>query len=130
MQESVGQTKAKSLMREHRWEDAISVLINDGLENPKDPWTVMYLGSCFYELQRYSDAIKHYEHAAKLHPTEPTPIGLQGDALLCLGEDDKAKVKYLAALQMDPDDELAIKNWERFQKICKGEPLPPPASSF
>jgi len=116
MEGSAGQAKAKALMREFLWEQAIPVLIDDCLAHPGDPWSVMYLGSCYYELRQYSDAIVCYKRAAKLAPADSTPIGLQADALLCLGEIEKAEEKYRLALVMDPEGELPHKNWRRFQK--------------
>ncbi|WP_166442817.1 tetratricopeptide repeat protein [Phragmitibacter flavus] len=104
-------------MREHRWEDALPILLEDIEANPRDPWSPMYLGSCYYELQDYQAALDWFRRAEQLEPENPTPIGLQGDALHCLGDADEARELYLRALEVAPDDELAIKNWKRFNQI-------------
>ena len=77
----------------------------------------MYLGSCYYELRDFETALGWFRRAEGLEPENPTPIGLQGDALHCLGRIDEARERYRGALQIAPDDELAIKNWRRFCEI-------------
>ncbi len=118
-EDTVRQAKAKALMGEHRWKDAIPLWVDDIVEHPEDPWSVMFLGSCHYELKSYPAALKCFAHAATVDPTLSTPLGLQGDALLSLKKVECARAKYLAALKMEPDSELAQKNWKRFLKISE-----------
>lgn len=114
------QEKAMLIMKEHRWSDAIQVLEEDVRIHPDDPWSPMYLGSCYYELRDYEIALFWFKQAHQIAPGLSTPIGLQGDALHCLGRVDEARERYLYALQMDPDDELVNENWKRFCKLEKG----------
>ncbi len=109
--------EGKSLMRERRWPEAILIFREDVKERPEDPWTPMFLGSCYYELEEFDGALQWFKHAEWLSPENATAIGLQGDALHCLGELDAARECYRRALELAPESELAIENWKRFNKL-------------
>ncbi len=111
------QEQAGRLMKSNEWESAVPILLSDISERPEDPWSLMYLGSCYYELKNYPEALKWFEKAEVLLPDNPTPIWLQADALHAKGEVDAAGKLYKKALDTDPEDEMAIKNWERWLEI-------------
>ncbi len=111
------QEEAKRIMRERRWDDAIQILQKDIKANLNDPWSPMFLGSCYYEIRDYETALYWFRHAHCVDPELPTPLGLQGDALHCLGRFDEAREHYLHALEVAPDDELGNKNWKRFCEL-------------
>lgn len=110
---------AIKLMEEERWGEAVSSLICDISANQRDAWNRVYLGVCHYEMRQYAEAMKCFQQAESLAPNWPAPIGLQGDGAHARGDYDDARRLYLSALSMDPDDELALKNWNRFQSIEK-----------
>ena len=58
-----------------------------------------------------------FERAERLMPDNPTPLGCQGDVAHLIGDAAKAGELYQAALAIDPDDELARKNWQRWLTI-------------
>jgi tetratricopeptide (TPR) repeat protein len=104
------QDLAKQLMDRYDWPAAAAVLERDVAENPSDPWSRMYLGSCQYELRNYETALEHFRIAERLAPGNSTPVGLQGDVFRATGDRLKAGELYRRALAMNPDDELAQSN--------------------
>ncbi len=108
---------AKKHMDKHEWKQAIPVLISDISEKPIDPWSVMFLGNCYYELKDFDEALKYFKKAEILLPDNPTPLWLQADALYSIGEISSAGKLYRKALDTDPEDEMAIKNWKRWLKL-------------
>ena len=108
------QDQAKALMRRHEWGAAAVLLERDILEHPDNPWSRMYLGSCYYELQNYETALEQFGIAERLAPDDSTPLGLQGDAFDARGEWEKAGELYQRALAMNPNDALAQKNMARW----------------
>ena len=109
--------QAKRCMDDQRWQDAIPILVADIAENEDDPWSPMYLGSCYYELHHYAEAMRWFRHAERIDPDCPIPVGLQGDVEHAIGNTAEARQLYQRALRIDPQDELAIKNWKRFISI-------------
>jgi tetratricopeptide (TPR) repeat protein len=105
------QDEAKTYMDRHDWASAIPLLERDILEHPSDSWSRMFLGSCHLELKHFDAALEHFRAAAALAPHESTPIGCQGDVLCATGDWEAAGEFYRKALEMNPSDELAIKNW-------------------
>ena len=106
------QDAAKSCMDRHDWVGAIPLLERDIDEHPLDPWSRMYLGSCHLELKNFGLALEHFRAAEALAPDESTPVGCQGDVLCAAGNWEAAGPYYRRALEMNPDDELANKNWK------------------
>jgi len=111
------QDEAKQCMQDHRWNDAIPILRAAISDAPADPWNAMYLGSCYYELHDYAEALKWFENAEQIDGGSATAVGLQGDVYQAIGYTDRTRDLYQRALQIDPSDELAIKNWERFLSL-------------
>lgn len=120
MTPSEKQEEAKALMSERRWEEALPILLEDIIENLEDGWTCLYISSCYYELRDAEKAISWAERAEKLLPGELAPLGCQGDVALLTGDYSRGRELYLKALDLDPEDELAQKNWKRFLEIEKG----------
>ena len=55
------------------------------------------LGTAYYYLRRWDDAVEQYRHAAELKPNEPVNWGNLGDALLMLERGDEARQVYATA---------------------------------
>jgi len=106
------QDEAKTHMARHDWASAIPFLERDIIEHPLDPWSRMFLGNCHHELKNFDTALEHFRAAEALAPGESTPVGCQGDVLCSTGDWEAAGEFYRRALEMNPDDELAIKNWK------------------
>jgi tetratricopeptide (TPR) repeat protein len=119
MKTSAKQEDAKAIMAMHRWEDALPILFEDAKENPDDGWTCLYIGSCYYELRDSDSAREWFKRAEQLMPGNPTPLGCLGDVAHLIGDGDKAGEFYREALAIDPEDELAQKNWQRWLMIEK-----------
>jgi tetratricopeptide (TPR) repeat protein len=105
------QDEAKTHMRRHDWVSAIPLLEADIVEHPSDPWSQIFLGSCHMELKNFDVALLHFRAAEALAPNESTPVGCQGDVYCAAGDWTAAGGFYRRALEMNPDDELAMKNW-------------------
>jgi Flp pilus assembly protein TadD len=108
------QDQAKQLMDRFDWEGAAALLERDVAEHPTDPWSRMYLGSCHYELRRFEKALEHYRIAETLAPNECTPLGLQADVFMAMGDRVKSGELYIRASKMDPDDDTAAANLKRW----------------
>lgn len=117
MKTSAKQDDAKAIMAKHRWADALPILLEDASENPDDGWTCLYIGSCYYELRASEKAREWFERAEQLMPDDPTPLGCLGDVSHLIGDAVTAGEFYREALAMDPEDELAQKNWQRWLTI-------------
>jgi tetratricopeptide (TPR) repeat protein len=117
MKTSAKQEEAKARMGMQRWEDALPILLEDAAENPDDGWTCLYIGSCYYELRDSDKAREWFMRAEYLMPGNPTPLGCLGDVAHLVGDADKAGEFYREALAIDPEDELAQKNWRRWLSI-------------
>lgn len=113
------QDQAKRCMDDHRWSDAIPILHVTIADDPDDPWNLMYLGSCHYELRDYSESLRWFERASEIDGGSATSIGLQADAYHVMGDMDRAKELYQRAVRIDPASELVTKNWERFLSLEK-----------
>ena len=113
------QDDAKSYMQRHDWAGAIPILERDIVEHPSDPWSHMYLGSCYLELKQFDRALEFFRAAEALAPGLGTPVGSQGDVLCASGDWEAAGEFYRRALEISPDDELAIKNWTWWKSEMK-----------
>lgn len=119
MDRSQAQETAKKLMEEHRWNDAIELLLKDAAENPEDGWTCLYLGSCFYQLRQTKDAMICFNQARKLMPREATPLSCLGDAALMNEKITMAGEFYLQALKLDPENEFILNKLAKWRSISK-----------
>ena len=91
--------------------------LEDASEKPDDGWTCLYVGSCYYELRDSDNACEWFERAERPMPEDSTPLGCQGDVAHLLGDSAKVGELYQAALAIDPEDELARKNWQRWLTV-------------
>jgi tetratricopeptide (TPR) repeat protein len=106
------QEQAKTFMDRHDWAGAIPLLERDIIEHPRDPWSQMFLGGCYLELKSFERALELFRTAEALAPTLSTPVGCQGDVFCAAGEWERAGEFYRRALELEPDDKLAKKNWD------------------
>jgi tetratricopeptide (TPR) repeat protein len=115
------QDDAKSYMDRHDWAGAIPSLERDIAEHPPDPWSRMFLGSCYLELKHYGRALEQFRAAEALAPHLSTAVGCQGDVLCDTGDWEAAGEFYRRALEMNPSDELAIEKWKWWaSEMAKG----------
>ena len=108
-------------MSRHDWEGAATLLERDIIDHPLDAWSRMFLGSCHMELKHFPTALEHFRAAELLAPDNSTPIGCQGDVLCAAGHWEKAGEFYRQALELNPNDELAIKNWNWWRATMTNE---------
>ncbi len=113
------QDDAKSYMDRRDWAGAIPSLERDIVEHPSDPWSRIYLGICHSALKNFDVALSHFRDAEALAPDLSAPIGCQGDTLCSAGKWEEAGEFYRRALEMDPDSELAQKNWKWWNSEMK-----------
>jgi tetratricopeptide (TPR) repeat protein len=106
------QDDAKTYMHRHDWAGAIPSLERDITEHPLDPWSRLFLGICHDALKNFDIALEHFRAAEKLAPDLSAPLACQGDTLCAAGSWEAAGEFYHRALEMNPNDELAIKNWK------------------
>lgn len=96
-------------MAEHRWRDALPILLDDISENPDNGWTCLYIGSCFYELRDPNKACDWFNRAELLMQDNPTPVGCKGDVAHLIGDAITAGELYQEALAIDPGTSLRRK---------------------
>jgi tetratricopeptide (TPR) repeat protein len=105
------QEEAHTYMKRHDWAGAIPFLERDILQHPSDMWSRIYLGICHSNLKNFDVALEHFRAAEALAPGDSRPVRCQGDVLCSTGDWEAAGEFYRRALEMNPDNELAIKNW-------------------
>ncbi len=101
------------------WAGAIPSLERDIVEHPFDPWSRIYLGICHDALENFEIALKHFRDAEALAPDLSEPVGCQGDTLCSAGRWEEAGEFYRRALELNPDEELANKNWKWWNSQMK-----------
>lgn len=85
--------------------------------DPSDPWSHLYLGNLSYEEEDYSEALEIFTHAHELAPDLAMSLICMADACHSLGKLDLADQYYHRAVQVDPLDDIATQNLERWLSI-------------
>jgi Tfp pilus assembly protein PilF len=84
--------------------------------DPCDPWTHLYLGNWYYEMNQQRNAVESFKSAARSMPDSAITFVCLADAYAALGFDALATENYRHAIEVDPDDKTAKRNWQRWQK--------------
>jgi tetratricopeptide (TPR) repeat protein len=70
---------------------------------PDQDQAFVYRGNLYEKQQRYTEAIKDYETAARLYPKSAETFQMLGACLLRVGEWDRAATAFEAAIRLDSD---------------------------
>ncbi|MFN7139271.1 MAG: tetratricopeptide repeat protein [Limisphaerales bacterium] len=87
--------------------------------DPFDPWTHLYLGNWYFTMDQYREAVECFNCAARLMPQIAIAFVSLGHAYAALGFDALATQNYRHALDVDPDDKTAKRNWQRWKRSCE-----------
>lgn len=80
----------------------IAESIDKARNEPQNYEAQMTAGDLYYQIQRFDDAAKFYEQAAKLRPKEAEPLIKLGNARFDGEQFEEAEKWYLKALEIDP----------------------------
>lgn len=58
----------KLLLKINKTSEAKSALLNAIDLNPRDVWSVIYLGNCFFKLKKYEHSVAQFERAIEIDP--------------------------------------------------------------
>jgi len=72
--------------------------------NPKDFDAQLNVGDLYYQIQRYDEAAKFYERAAKIRPDALEVLVKTGNAFFDAEKFETAEKWYISALAKNPDD--------------------------
>ncbi len=86
---------------EGRFEDALALLQRAKALNPQDVGISQALGLVLHRLERYADALGHFDAVAAAQPGFAPAHGARGLALEALGDLPAAKAAYARALDLD-----------------------------
>ena len=97
-------------LRQGKWNEAI-VQLQKALALAPDAETYSNLGTAYFFLKRYEEAVKAYEKAVQINGSQDEVLwGNLGDAYRWLGQPDKARGAYkkaIAIAQMESDNKSA-----------------------
>ncbi len=101
-------------------ERELAHLLEEQIENPKDPRLAYNIGNAYYRMERFEEAAASYESLFDGEtpwgeiPAEFAGAGWynRGNALYRLGELEESAASYRKALELNPQDEEARKNLE------------------
>ncbi len=82
--------------------------------DPRNPWTMLYLGNLHYYRRAYGEALRAFERARDFAPDLAQPFTCLADVFRRLGEDESADAMYRKACEVDPEDAIArqaLENW-------------------
>ncbi|HEX3101287.1 MAG TPA: tetratricopeptide repeat protein [Pyrinomonadaceae bacterium] len=82
----------------------VTEAIDKAKQQPQNYEAQMTAADLYYQIQRFEDAAKFYEIAAKLKPGESEPMIKAGNAYFDGEKYEQAEKWYLQALQKDPKD--------------------------
>jgi len=92
-----------SLMKQQKYDDAVTVWQHLIKVSPQDIDGPMNLGSAFLRLKRYKDAATAYESAAQAKSDSSDIFASLGSAYLHMGDEQKALTAYNRALEIDSE---------------------------
>jgi tetratricopeptide (TPR) repeat protein len=94
--------RASAAMKENRFADAVALYRQLVLFNPSDPLPYMYLGIALARCGKPDEALKQYEHALQLDPTNANVRYNVGVLLVEGGKEDQAIAQFQRTIQFDP----------------------------
>jgi tetratricopeptide (TPR) repeat protein len=99
---------AGRLEADDRYEEALAVLERGHRFAPSDLGLRQALGLCYFRLQRYADALPHFDAMIQAQPGFAHAYAARGAVLEPLGRDADAEADYRRALELQPDNLLAL----------------------
>lgn len=105
------------------WAEAIAQFEIARVEHPDDPVAHARLGQAYMELADYTDALRFYQQAARLDPTDVVTLGHVADVFERTGQHDQAARTYMAVAEIHlraRSLDRAISNWERAARLDPG----------
>jgi cytochrome c-type biogenesis protein CcmH/NrfG len=118
-------------------ERAAAPLLDAVNRNPNDFEAVVNLGNVYYDGDQYPEAIKYYQRALAINPTNPDVRTDLGTAYWYLGDADRALAEFKASLKIRPNHpgtlfNMGIVKWQgkmdpagavvAWQELLKGNP--------
>jgi tetratricopeptide (TPR) repeat protein len=82
-----------------RYQESIAPL-ETALKLEPQPQVISNLGTSYFYLHRYPEAVKQFEKAVELNPSDETMMGNLADGYRAAGEMDKAKATYDKAIAL------------------------------
>ena len=92
--------------------------------NPRDAWTLMYLGNCHLQDRDYPNAAQLFLRATELLPDRSIGYWLLGQVHERLGDWESAESHYLRAVEVEPTDKSAKERLKQF-RLRQARNLPP-----
>jgi len=89
-------------------------------EFPDDPTPFKRLGQTHFELNEYPNALRFYQQAARLDPTDVVTLGRIADVFERLGRIDEAALTYMAVAEAhikSRDLDATVSHWERATRL-------------
>lgn len=99
---------AERLESEGRYEEALALLERGQALAPADLGLRQALGLCLFRLQRYAGALPHFDALIAAEPDFAPAHAARGAALDALGDFGAAEAAYRRALELQPENLLAI----------------------
>ena len=93
---------------EGRFEDALALLERARALSPQDIGVTQALGLVLHRLERYADALAHFDAVTAAQPGFAPGHGARGLTLEALGDLAGAKVAYARALELEPANLAAM----------------------
>ncbi len=98
-------------------DQAVGPLLATLKTSPDDFNAIVQLANLYYDGQQYPDAVKYYQRAVKIQPTNPDVLTDLGTSLWFLGDADGAIAEFQKALTYRPDHpgtlfNLGVVRWE------------------
>jgi tetratricopeptide (TPR) repeat protein len=100
--------RARSMMKEERWLDAIK-LLSDRSSRAGKHWKLSWnLGWCYFKLDKFDEARKHMSRADKLAPDNAICKGALGSVYL-RSERYESYAAFLSGVGREPEAEAMIR---------------------
>jgi tetratricopeptide (TPR) repeat protein len=106
--------KGKALMDDQKYEDALACFEKVTKLNPKNVHAYDNIANSLTNLSRLKDSIEYYDKAIKLDDKNPGYWYDKGNSYLALRKYAEALNCYKQALNINPNHELALKNFETY----------------
>jgi superkiller protein 3 len=106
--------KGKALMDNQQFEDALACFEKVTKINPKNVFAFENIANSLVNLSRFKDALEYFNKALKLDEINARIHFNKGKARLQLRQYQKAVQSFKEALNINPNHELALKNFEYY----------------
>jgi tetratricopeptide (TPR) repeat protein len=106
--------KGKALMDNQQYEDALACFEKVIKINPKNSYAFENIANSLVNLSRFKDAMEYFDKAIKLDKKNARIWYNKGNAQLQLRKYTSAISSYKNALNINPNHELALKNFEYY----------------